>query len=226
MTAATTANGSHTIEDATLTKTPLAAPVQETELFEELYQMQCFRTGEFFLKSGQMTPIYIDLRRIMSSPRILRMAAQAMCDKIVAKNLKFDYVVGVPYAALPLATLVSDILNVPMLMKRKEAKAYGTKQLIEGVYSPGGTVLLVEDVVTSGESIRETAEAIRKENLLVHDAIAVLDRQQGATANLAKDELNFLSFLTMEGVLDGMIRKNEMTEERKHEIIAHLAKPF
>ena len=79
-----------------------------------------------------------------------------------------------------------------MLMKRKEAKAYGTKQLIEGVYQPGKTVLLVEDVVTSGESIRETAEAIRKENLKVTDAIAVLDRQQGASANLAEDKLNFM----------------------------------
>ncbi|CCD65178.1 Orotate phosphoribosyltransferase [Caenorhabditis elegans] len=227
MTAATaTANGNHSIEDPVVMKVQAASPIQETDFFENLYQMECFRTGEFYLKSGQMTPIYIDLRRIMSSPRVLRMAAQAMCEKIVASNLKFDYVVGVPYAALPLATLVSDILNVPMLMKRKEAKAYGTKQLIEGVYQPGGTVLLVEDVVTSGESIRETAEAIRNENLLVTDAIAVLDRQQGATANLAEDNLNFLSFLTMEKILDGLITKNEMTEERKHEIIAHLAKPF
>ncbi|EGT32616.1 hypothetical protein CAEBREN_07309 [Caenorhabditis brenneri] len=225
MTAAT-ANGNHHIDDSVVMKVQTTSPIQESTLFEELYQMDCFRTGEFYLKSGQMTPIYIDLRRIMSSPRVLRMAAQAMCDKIVAKNLKFDYVVGVPYAALPLATLVSDILNVPMLMKRKEAKAYGTKQLIEGVYQPGGTVLLVEDVVTSGESIRETAEAIRKENLKVIDAIAVLDRQQGAVANLAEDNLNFLSFLTMEGILDGLITKNEMTEERKQQIIEHLAKPF
>ncbi|CAL2029355.1 hypothetical protein CAEBREN_04240 [Caenorhabditis brenneri] len=225
MTAAT-ANGNHHIDDSVVMKVQTTSPIQESTLFEELYQMDCFRTGEFYLKSGQMTPIYIDLRRIMSSPRVLRMAAQAMCDKIVAKNLKFDYVVGVPYAALPLATLVSDILNVPMLMKRKEAKAYGTKQLIEGVYQPGGTVLLVEDVVTSGESIRETAEAIRKENLKVTDAIAVLDRQQGAVANLAEDNLNFLSFLTMEGILDGLITKNEMTEERKQQIIEHLAKPF
>ncbi|EFP01367.1 hypothetical protein GCK72_002256 [Caenorhabditis remanei] len=225
MTAAT-ANGNHAIDDPVVVKVQSASPIEETTLFEELYQMECFRTGEFYLKSGQMTPIYIDLRRIMSSPRVLRMAAQAMCDKLVAKNIKFDYVVGVPYAALPLATLVSDILNTPMLMKRKEAKAYGTKQLIEGVYQPGKTVLLVEDVVTSGESIRETAEAIRKESLKVTDAIAVLDRQQGASANLAEDKLNFMSFLTMEGILDGLITKNEMTEERKHQIIEHLAKPF
>ncbi|CAI5439201.1 unnamed protein product [Caenorhabditis angaria] len=200
--------------------------VTESQLFDELYDMQCFRIGEFYLKSGQMTPIYIDLRRIMSSPKVLRMAAQAMCEKVLALQLKFDYVVGVPYAALPLATLVSDILQIPMLMKRKEAKSYGTKQLIEGVWSEGGTVLLVEDVVTTGESIRETAEAIRKENLLVTDSIAVLDRQQGATDNLKIDQINFLSFLTMEKILDGLIGKNVITEQRKHEIIEHLAKPF
>lgn len=110
MTAAT-ANGSHAIEHQVIVKTEIPAPIQESDLFEELYQMECFRTGEFFLKSGQMTPIYIDLRRIMSSPRVLRMAAQAMCDKIVAQNLKFDYVVGVPYAALPLATVRYFILS-------------------------------------------------------------------------------------------------------------------
>ena len=73
-----------------------------------------------------------------------RLAAQAMCDIIKEKDLKLDYVVGVPYAAIPLATvtqayiypllpfkLVSDILDIPMLMKRKDAKSYGTKQLIE-----------------------------------------------------------------------------------------------
>lgn len=106
MTAATaTANGNHSIEDPVVMKVQAASPIQETDFFENLYQMECFRTGEFYLKSGQMTPIYIDLRRIMSSPRVLRMAAQAMCEKIVASNLKFDYVVGVPYAALPLATV-------------------------------------------------------------------------------------------------------------------------
>ncbi|KAK6037235.1 putative orotate phosphoribosyltransferase, partial [Cooperia oncophora] len=121
--------------------------------------------GEYYLKSGQMTPIYIDLRRLISQPKTLRMAAQVLCDIINAKDLKYDYVVGVPYAALPLATHVSDILNVPMLMKRKETKSYGTRKAIEGIYTPGHTALLIEDVVTSGESIRETAEALRAEGL-------------------------------------------------------------
>ncbi|CAD6199097.1 unnamed protein product [Caenorhabditis auriculariae] len=200
--------------------------ISEHQLFSAFYDLEVFRLGEFYLKSGQMTPIYIDLRRVISAPRILRLAARALCDIIEERELQFDYIVGVPYAALPLATLVSDILDVPMLMKRKEAKSYGTKKLIEGVYSAGGTVLLVEDVVTTGDSIRETAEAIRKEGLLVADSVAVLDRQQGAVQNLQQDKIQFLSCLTMEKILNGLISKGQMNEQRKKEIIEHLAKPF
>ncbi|KIH50758.1 putative orotate phosphoribosyltransferase [Ancylostoma duodenale] len=173
--------------------------VTEDRLFQALYGMEVFRLGEYYLKSGQMTPIYIDLRRIISHPKTLRMAAQAICDIIVAKGLQCDYVVGVPYAALPLAT---------------------------GVYQAGGTALVVEDVVTSGESIRETTEALRNEGLKVTDAVAVLDRQQGGTKELSKASINFHSVLTMEKILDGMIAKNQITEERKKEIIEHLKKPF
>ncbi|CAI4230117.1 unnamed protein product [Auanema sp. JU1783] len=195
-------------------------------LFEALYSMQVFRMGEFFLKSGQMTPIYIDLRRIMSHPKTLRLAAQSLCDIIISQGLKVDYIVGVPYAAIPLATLVADIMDIPMLMKRKEVKSYGTKKMIEGVFTTGGRAILIEDVVTTGESIRETAEGIREEGLEVVDAIAVLDRQQGATVQLKKAGINFYSALTMDLILDGMISKNEITKERKYEIIEHLSKPF
>ncbi|VDM69273.1 unnamed protein product [Strongylus vulgaris] len=200
--------------------------VSEERLFQALYDMEVFRLGEYYLKSGQMTPIYIDLRRTFSSPKTLRLAAQTICDIVIAKGLRCDYVVGVPYAALPLATHVSDILDVPMLMKRKEAKSYGTGKLIEGVYQPGGTALIVEDTVTSGESIRETAEALRKEGLKVTDAVAVLDRQQGGAKELAKYGINFHSTLTMDKILSGLIAKKQITEERKREIIEHLNKPF
>ncbi|KAK6725452.1 hypothetical protein RB195_004029 [Necator americanus] len=200
--------------------------VSEDRLFQALYGMEVFRLGEYYLKSGQMSPIYIDLRRIISHPKTLRLAARALCDMVQVKGLHFDYIVGVPYAALPLATHVSEILDIPMLMKRKEVKPYGTSKLIEGVYHAGGTALIVEDVVTSGESIRETAEALRSEGLKVTDAVAILDRQQGATEELAKTAINFYSTLTMEKILDGMIAKKRITVEKKNEIIEQLRKPF
>lgn len=63
---------------------------------------------------------------------------------------------GVPYTALPIATCVSVNTNLPMLIRRKEPKTYGTKKLIDGEYSCGDNVIVIEDVITSGSSILDT----------------------------------------------------------------------
>ncbi|VDK22509.1 unnamed protein product [Anisakis simplex] len=78
---------------------------REDVLLQELHKRDVFKLGEFVLKSGLKSPIYIDLRVLISSPKILRLAADCVCDKIRSLGLKFDYIVGVPYAALPIATV-------------------------------------------------------------------------------------------------------------------------
>lgn len=112
-----------------------------------------------------------------------------MADLLVdylAKIKNFDIICGVPYTALPIATTVSLKTSVPMVMRRKEAKDYGTKKLIEGVYKEGDKCLIVEDVVTSGSSVLETVKDLKDVGIECQDALVLLNREQGG-ANILKD---------------------------------------
>jgi uridine monophosphate synthetase len=82
--------------------------------------------------------------------------ADLMWEFALLQNIECNHLCGVPYAALPIAALISSHSKIPMVMRRKEAKKHGTKKLIEGRFNPGDKCVIVEDVVTSGSSILET----------------------------------------------------------------------
>ena len=152
-------------------------------LIHSLYKIGAVQFGEFTLKSGKTSPIYINLRKIISYPEIMRTVANAMWEKITA--CQFDLICGVPYTALPIATCMSLDHNVPMIMRRKEKKDYGTKQMVEGVFKQGQRCLVIEDVVTTGSSIVETTDELKNAGLVINDVVALLDREQGGRKNLS-----------------------------------------
>lgn len=164
-------------------------------LILNLYEIQAVRFGSFLLKSGIESPIYVDLRMVISYPKILKQIAAMMWEK--AKNLRFDLVCGVPVGAVPLATTISITQDIPMVMCRKEIKEYGTKKRVEGVYKEGQRCLLIEDVISLGASISETAGWLKHENLHVSDAMVVLDREQGGEKNLREKGLQLHSLTTL-----------------------------
>ncbi|OGT37735.1 MAG: orotate phosphoribosyltransferase [Gammaproteobacteria bacterium RIFCSPHIGHO2_12_FULL_37_14] len=170
-----------------------------------LYQIGAIQFGEFKLKSGQLSPIYINLRKIISYPDLLRTIGAAFWDNI--GQWQFDLICGVPYTALPIATYLSLEHNIPMVMRRKEKKDYGTKQLIEGVFNPGQHCLIIEDIITTGSSILETANDLEQAGLKITDVIALIDREQGGIENLSK-RFNPHTIISLTAILHSLLHSS------------------
>ena len=150
----------------------------------KLFEVNAFKFGDFKMKVGINSPVYFDLRVIVSYPEVLNQLSNLLVEYINEKNLAYDHVCGVPYTALPIATLISIKNSKPMLVRRKEAKDYGTGKTAEGKLNAGENCLIIEDVVTSGSSILETVKDLRAEGITVTDAVVIVDREQRGTANI------------------------------------------
>ena len=177
-----------------------------------LYQIGAIQFGEFKLKSGEITSIYMNLRKIISYPQILRDVSAAMWNK--ASGSQFDLVCGVPYTALPIATCMSLTHDIPMVMRRKEKKDYGTRQMIEGVFNKGQRCLIIEDVITSGASIIETAADLQDADLVVEDLVVLVDREQGGRKNLEKN-FKVHSILTLSEILRTLLDSTQISKDER-----------
>ena len=161
----------------------------------------------------------MDIRQIVSHPPILRLVAETLWEKIASQP--FDLICGVPYTALPIATCFSLDHHIPMIMRRKEKKDYGTKQMIEGEYKPGQSCLIIEDVITSGGSIIETTTELEAAGLQVNDVIALVDREQGGRENLSR-HFRPHTILTLSEILNTLKHSNLLKNEEQRCIEAFL----
>lgn len=189
------------------------ASEEKKTLIERLHDIRAIKFGDFTLKSGIQSPVYVDLRVIVSYPEILKQISDMLWNVATTSKADFSVICGVPYTALPIASSISVGHNVPMVMRRKEAKSYGTKRLIEGVFTPESKCLVIEDVVTSGSSVLETVEALTAVALRVSDAVVLLDRFQGGKEMLQSQGVKLHSLLTLPEVLDVLLAKEKVDQE-------------
>jgi len=199
-----------------MTETTHTSPL--STLADSVLEAGCIKFGEFTLKSGLKSPIYIDLRQIISHPKLLAEVAQAYLPLL--STLQFSRLAGLPYAAIPIATAISLAGNYPMIYPRKEVKAYGTKAEIEGEYHAGETVVVIDDLATTGGSKFEAIEKLTGAGLVVKDVVVLVDRQSGAKESLAEAGFAMHAVLTISEMLDhwekiGKVRMDKIEETRK-----------
>ncbi|MGE5643151.1 MAG: orotate phosphoribosyltransferase [Byssovorax cruenta] len=187
-------------------------------LADDLLSAGCIKFGSFTLKSGLQSPIYIDLRQVITYPKLLEQIGAAYLPLL--RELKFDRIAGLPYAAIPIATAVSLQGNYPMIYPRKEVKTYGTKAEIEGEYHAGETVVVIDDLATTGGSKFEAIEKLTGVGLLVKDVVVLVDRQSGAKESLAQAGYAMHTVLTISQLLqyweeNGKVANNKIEETKK-----------
>jgi uridine monophosphate synthetase len=184
----------------------------------QLYDIGAVQFGQFMLRSGIPSPIYLDMRRIVSYPQLLRQISSELWTLIAQQP--FDFLCGVPYAALSLASGMSLLANKPMVVKRKERKSYGAKRMVEGVYEAGQTCAVIEDIVTSGVSLVETINDLEQEGLIIEHAVAIVDREQGGSSILAAKGYKLHALYTITELLDILLQAGRI-DQNTHDQTLH-----
>lgn len=183
------------------------------QLILDLFDHQMIKFGEFTLKSGKQSHIYLDMRSAIAYPKILHAICE--CYIKIMKSLKYDQICGVPYSALAFASCIAYSEHIPMLLKRKEVKNHGTKKVLEGTYQKGDTCLIIEDVITTGNSLIETAHVVEEHGLKVKDVCVLISREEAATENLTANGYAVHSIMTLEQIIDVLFESGKIDPSEK-----------
>ncbi|HET56800.1 MAG TPA: orotate phosphoribosyltransferase [Ignavibacteria bacterium] len=166
----------------------------KAELGKEIYNISHI-TGEFLLRSGQISNEYFDKYKFESVPTLLIPIAREM--KLLIPD-ETEVLGGLEMGGIPLATALSIETNIPSVFVRKQAKEYGTRKLAEGVDFKDKNMCVIEDVVTTGGQIISSVNQLRELGAKIKTVLCVIVRDPKSYDNLAKAELELVPLFTME----------------------------
>lgn len=184
------------------------------ELVTFLFDNRAIRIGNYTLSSGRSSHFYIDLRILQSYPIYFRKTI-TLLKNIVLSRIgldEFDCICSIPTSGTIFGSSLAYELLKPHIYVRKDAKNYGTQKQIEGEIKPGTRVLLIEDVVTSGNSLLSALKTI-SERSSTNRAIVIIDRQQGAAENFKKHNLQIDSVISVVNAVEILKNNNRISND-------------
>ncbi len=197
-------------------------------LADEIWNLGAIQFGDFSLGHTVVhSPVYVNLRKLISSPAALRATVEVMIEEVRTlqsmrnpRVARYDLVAGVPFGGLLLATAYSLLTDMPLLYLHPAKD--GESTVIEGAYATGQTVLIIDDLITGGSSVIQTAARLEAEHLIVEDALVLLDRQQGGRERLKRSGISLTSILTLEAILHYLGGSRKISGEWYHKSIEYL----
>jgi orotate phosphoribosyltransferase len=189
-------------------------------LAQTLFDLGGVQFGNFTVsESAVSSPVFVNPKVLISNPTALRVASKLMQQEInLAQSLRrarahpFAVVAGVPVGGLLLATAFSLETNIPMIYARVRPEGTG-KRGIEGRFNMNDAALIIDDLITRGSSVLETAELLEENSLKVKDVIVLVDREHGATERLRRRGYNLISILKLDVMLNHYMSRGLISEE-------------
>lgn len=172
------------------------------KLADSLKECGAIKFGDFTLASGKKSSYYVDIKKASTNPIILKQIAEKMSEILEIRSIPIDYIGGVALGGVPMAVAVSLETGLPLVLIRKETKDYGTKSQIVGDIVKGSSVVLVEDVATTGGSVLKAIKTLREEGIVVRYVIVVVDREEGASSNLAEANVELIPLVKISDILE------------------------
>ncbi len=174
--------------------------MQKNELAKKVFEVSHL-TGNFTLRSGQVSSEYFDKYQFESRPEILQEIAKQMVP-LIPKDI--DYLGALEMGGIPIATALALLTGIPVVFVRKQPKDYGTCKFAEGPSISHKKICLVEDVITTGGQVALSAHDLREDGAIVDQVICVIDRSEGRTQKMQEAKIKMLSLFSMAELKDSV----------------------
>jgi orotate phosphoribosyltransferase len=207
-------------------KSPTTSLTAKERMANILFKLDAIKFGVYKLTSGKASPYYIDLRVIPSFPDAFREICESYAQYITNQigNQDFDRIAAIPLAGIPFASQIAYNLKKPFLYVRKGIRLHGRERRVEGILVSGDKVLLIDDLLTTGLTLKKAADAVRAEGGIVSEAVVFLDREEGGKQLLEKNGIKLHSLLKISEIANILFEMGAIDQESLKTILKQAKK--